>query len=101
MLVFVLFMIGMATRNVTSSALVSKIPHPQERAGFMALLSSVQSMFQGLGALCASMMLTEIPGVRLEGMQEVTVLSMLCFLLSLTAMFKIERILRARTIASA
>lgn len=92
--VFMLFMITMSTRNVTINALITKIPKPNERAGFMALVSSMQNLMAGMGALTATAMLTESPDHRLLGMDSVALIAMLFFALSAWMMFRIERIVR-------
>lgn len=96
LLIFVLFMITSSTRNVTSNALISKIPEPQERAGFMALLSAVQHFSCGLGATASTMLLTETAEHHLAGMDTVSLIAMLLFLVMPFMMFNIERILSRR-----
>jgi predicted MFS family arabinose efflux permease len=89
--VFVLFMICMSTRNVTVNALLSKIPKPNERAGFMSLNSAVQNLMAGAGAMCSTALLTETADHRLAGMDNVSLLSMAALAASAWLMFRIER----------
>lgn len=96
LLIFVLFMVCMSSRNVTANALTSRIPAPHERAGFMAIMSSVQSMFSGVGAFTSTAMLRETEEGRLAGMPAVALLAMVFFLLSALLMLWIERLLRQR-----
>ena len=96
LLIFVLFMVTSSTRNVTSNALISKIPEPQERAGFMALLSAVQHFSCGLGATASTMLLHETPEGRLAGMETVSLIAMLMFIIMPLMMAYIERILARR-----
>lgn len=96
LLTFILFMITMSTRNVTINALLSKIPKPQERAGFMSLISAVQHLMAGAGAAASTLMLTETPEHRLAGMDHVALLAMLSFGISAVVMFRIEKEVRAR-----
>ena len=99
--IFVLFMVGMSTRNVTSSALASKIPAPHERAGFMALLSAVQSIFQGLGALISTLLLSQSSNQQsLDGMDDVALVAMLCFILSVGMTYHLERQLLQRELTA-
>ena len=91
---FVLFMVSMSTRNVTANALLSKIPKPYERAGFMSLVSAVQHLTTGLGALCSTLLLTETPEHKLAGMDHVTLISMASFVVAAVFMFKIERTMK-------
>lgn len=92
LLIFVIFMVTMSTRNVTANALVSRIPAPQERAGFMALMASVQSLSSGVGAFVSSLLLSETTDGTLAGMQLVAVLSIASFVFSVWVMHMIERI---------
>jgi len=94
--VFIMFMITMSTRNVTSNALISRIPKPSERAGFMSLVSAMQNLMAGVGAMVATLILSETPDHKLAGMDNVTLLSMASFALSVWLMFKIEKLVVAK-----
>lgn len=65
---FVLFMAGNAARNISVAAALSHVPGPHERAGFMALQSSVQDLSITAAALAGSVLLTESGDGRLTGM---------------------------------
>lgn len=88
---FILFMVGMSTRNVTSNALISKIPKPYERAGFMSLMSSIQHLMSGVGAACSAMLLTQSPDGVLNGMPQLAMLAMAAFIVMPWMMYKIEK----------
>lgn len=75
MAIFILFMFAMGMRNVSSTTLATKIPPPQERAGFMSLLSCVQSLGMSLGAFSSTRMLAENADRSLNGMDR---LAMVC-----------------------
>lgn len=94
--IFILFMITSSTRNVTSNALISKIPEPRERAGFMALLSAVQHSSCGLGAMYSTTLLYETEDGRLGGMDTLAMISIILFMVMPWMMYRIERILRGR-----
>jgi predicted MFS family arabinose efflux permease len=96
-LYFIIFMMGMSTRNVTSNALISKIPKAHERAGFMSLISSVQHLMSGVGATCSTLLLVENSDMKLEGMDSLAHLSMAVFIIMPWMMFKIERLIQARS----
>lgn len=96
LVIFILFMITSSARNVTSNALISKIPQPQERAGFMSLLSAIQHLTCGLGATASTLLLRETSEGRLAGMENVSLLSMLLFAVMPWMMFRIERVLKGR-----
>ena len=65
---FVLFMGGSTIRGVAVSALSSRVPPPQERAGFQSVQSAVQSLSAALGALLSTAVLHERPDHSLQGM---------------------------------
>lgn len=69
--IFVLFMVSMSLRNLSANTLVTKVPRPEERAGFMSLQSCVQHMACALGAFISSKILTEGPNHTLVGMARV------------------------------
>jgi predicted MFS family arabinose efflux permease len=50
---------------VSSTALVSAIPQPQDRGAFMSINSSVQQFSGGLAAALAGMVIAEGPGGKL------------------------------------
>jgi predicted MFS family arabinose efflux permease len=71
MLVFVLMMFASGLRNVSYSALTSKVPPPEERARFMSLQSMVQHLGSAAGAFLSSQILVESEG-RLLHMDRVS-----------------------------
>jgi len=98
-LVFILFMMTMSTRNVTINALLSKIPKPEERAGFMSLVSAMQHLMTGVGAMCSTLLPTETPDHKLAGMEVVSLIAMASFAVSAWVMFGIEKIITERGLA--
>ena len=93
-LFFVLFMFAMGMRNVSSTTLATKVPPPRERAGFMSLMSCVQSIGMSIGAFSSTRMLTENANHSLNGMD---ILAIFCACISLFVpllMYLVERMLR-------
>lgn len=74
---FVCFMVATAVRNVTATTLVSQVPAPHERAGFMAVNSAVQHISASAGAFLSSLLLMEGVGGALIGMSGVVMLSVM------------------------
>ncbi len=99
-LYFMLFMIAMSTRNVTSNALISKIPSSNERAGFMSLMSAIQHLMSGVGAMCSTLLLTQAPDGHLQGMRELALLGIGAFVVMPWMMFKIEKYMAAKKAAA-
>jgi predicted MFS family arabinose efflux permease len=90
MVAFVAFMIGNALRNVSLSALSSRVPGPAERARFMSAQSAVQHLASAVGAGISTQLLSVEAGGRLGGMRTLaffsaTVALGLPFLLSAVA----------------
>lgn len=63
---FPFFMTFVGVRMVANGAAFSRVPDPQERAGFMALVSAVQHLSSALGAFLSAEILTNAPDGRLE-----------------------------------
>ena len=91
LVIFILFMVTMSTRNVVANALLSRIPKADERAGFMSLSSAVQNLMAGLGAMTSTSILFETVDHHLGGIENVTQLAILCFAISALLMFRVER----------
>ena len=91
---FILFMITMSSRNVLNNTLISRIPKPQERAGFMSLNAAMQNLMAGVGAMCSTALLVETPDHKLAGMDHVALIAMAAFSLSLWFMFQVEKTLK-------
>jgi predicted MFS family arabinose efflux permease len=58
---------GVSSRMISSSALVSAIPAPEDRGAFMSINSSVQQISGGIASAIAGMIVTQKPGGPLEG----------------------------------
>ena len=61
----VLMFAGIMARMISSTALISAIPQPQDRGAFMSINSSVQQYSGGLAAALAGMVIAEGPGGKL------------------------------------
>jgi predicted MFS family arabinose efflux permease len=73
---FVLFMVGMNFRMAPYQTLISKVPAPQERAGFMSLMSAIQHLSTSAGAIFSSVVLSTGEGGALVGMPKLGALAM-------------------------
>ncbi|HLZ15402.1 MAG TPA: MFS transporter [Cyclobacteriaceae bacterium] len=58
---------GVSSRMISSSALVSAIPAPQDRGAFMSINSSVQQISGGIASAIAGMIVIQSPGGQLTG----------------------------------
>lgn len=73
---FVMLMFALGMRNVSSTTLASKVPGPQERAGFMSIFSCLQSLGMASGAFLSAHLLAENPDKSLIGMDRIAVIAM-------------------------
>jgi len=71
LLVFTLFMISGSVRMVPMQTLASRVPRPEQRAGFMSAQSVVQHLASAAGAMGASAYLVSTPSGQLQGMPTV------------------------------
>jgi predicted MFS family arabinose efflux permease len=72
---FVGFMVGNSTRNVSLSALSTRVPSQSERARFLSAQSAVQHLAAAAGAALSSRLLTVEPDGRLAGMRGLVLFS--------------------------
>lgn len=100
MAIFVLYMLGMAFRNVPYNTLTTKVPRPEERARFGSIQSSVQHMASALGAFASARMLTQLPEKKIGGMENVAYVSIALVIAMLPVMWLVERrVIRAASAA--
>ena len=88
---FVLFMFALGMRNVSSNTLATKIPPPNERAGFMSLFSCFQGMGMATGAFTSTRVLTENADKSLQGMPELALISIVLSVIIPFLMRKVEQ----------
>lgn len=93
--IFMAFMAVQSTRNVAQQTLLSKVPGPSERAGFMSIQSAVQHLASAIGAFASSAFLVERAG-RLEGVSKVAWFTILVTLLTPPLFFWLEGQIRRR-----
>jgi hypothetical protein len=65
----------MSIRNVSMSALSTRVPRGDQRAGYMSLQSTAQHVSSATGAFMSSRLLQQAPGGRLQGIATVSVVS--------------------------
>jgi predicted MFS family arabinose efflux permease len=72
---FVAFMIGNSTRNVSVSSLSTRVPAPAERARLLSAQSAVQHLSAAGGAALSTQLLSVLPDGRLGGMRNLVLFS--------------------------
>jgi predicted MFS family arabinose efflux permease len=75
MAIFTLFMFAMGMRNLSSTTLATKLPTPQERAGFMSLMSCIQGIGMASGAFLSTRLLSENADHSLIGMDHLALIA--------------------------
>lgn len=93
---FIVFMSAMAVRNVSMSALSTRVPAPYERARFMSIQSAVQHIASAGGAVVSSMILSESPDHSLRGMPTIASVAIGLALLLPVLLAQCERSVKAR-----
>ncbi len=94
LVLFPLFMLAMSARNVGTQTLMSRVPAPSERAGFMSLSSAVQHLAASAGAGVSSLLLTSDAAGRLTGMASLAGLAIFFAVLVPVLQLSIERRMR-------
>lgn len=95
-LFFVLFMGGSSIRGVAVGALVSRVPPPDERAGYQSAQSAVQHLACATGALTGAFVLRERLDGTLDNMGGLGVYTLVVTLLVPLIALAVERRVRAR-----
>jgi len=100
-LVNVLLFIGVSSRMISSSALITAIPSPLDRGSYMAISSSLQQFSGGVAAAVAGMIVAESPSGAIEHFDIVGYVVVVTTLLTWFMMYFINRRIEvARTLAA-
>jgi predicted MFS family arabinose efflux permease len=62
----VLLFVGISSRMISSSALMTAVPEPQDRGAFMGINSSIQQISGGIATAIAGLIVYQSPGGKLE-----------------------------------
>jgi len=90
-LVNVLLFIGVSSRMIASSALITAIPSPLDRGSYMSISSSLQQISGGFAAAFAGMIVTESPSGDIEHFDVVGYVLVATTLLTWFMMYFINR----------
>lgn len=94
--IYVLFMASMSVRGVCGNTLASKIPAPNQRAGFLALMNCISQLFAALGAFISTALLHEAADKSLQGFDKAAWLAIGATLAVPPLMWWVERSVRLR-----
>lgn len=89
--VFAIFMVAQTTRNVALTTLMSRVPAPGERAGFMSIQSTVQHLASATGAMFSSQILHDAPDGTIVGMPALALFAIVLSLCTPPLVFLVER----------
>jgi predicted MFS family arabinose efflux permease len=89
--VMVLLQIGIFSRMISSSALMSALPKPADRGSYMSISSSLQQVSGGLAAVIAGLIVLQIPGGPLLHFDTLGYILVCTTLISLALMYLINQ----------
>jgi len=81
LLVFTLFMAATSARNSTTMAVISQLPAPHERAGFMSFYTTIGNISAGLAGFISAQLLSSTSTGTLSGMGQVGSIAMILMLI--------------------
>jgi predicted MFS family arabinose efflux permease len=92
--VIVLLQVGIFSRMISSSALMSALPKPADRGSYMSISSSLQQMSGGLAAVVAGLITVQAPGGALLHFDTLGYVLVCSTLVSVVLMYLIDRKIR-------
>ena len=92
--IFVFFMFFGTMRNISANTITSKVPRPEERAGFMSMQSAVQHTATAFGGILSSRLLVTTPEGQLSGMENIVYASTAAAVIALVAIVFLQRMVR-------
>lgn len=95
LVLFVLFMVCNSGRNVAYNALVTRVPHPSERARFLSVQSAVQHLAAAAGAFLSAELLVQNADGTLGGVERMAWAAILTSALAPPLMARVAAGLRA------
>lgn len=94
-LVNVLLFIGVSSRMISASALISAVPSPADRGSYMSISSSLQQISGGIAAAVAGMIVKQAPDGVLQHIDILGYVLVGTTLLTLIMMYYINRMVEA------
>lgn len=89
--------IGVSARMISSSALMSALPKPQDRGAYMSVSSSIQQISGGLAAILAGLIVVAEPNGRLDHFDSLGNVIIASTLITMFLMFMIGKLLKRVT----
>ncbi len=101
MLINVLLFIGVSSRMISASAMISAIPMPADRGSYMSVSSSIQQFSGGIAAAVAGLIVIQQPDGSLLHFDRIGYALVVSTLISLSLMYRIQRRIGAAQPAAA
>jgi predicted MFS family arabinose efflux permease len=98
-LVSIALFIGVSSRMISSSALISAVPNPADRGSYMAISSSIQQFAGGIAASIAGLIVTQRADGTIQHFEIVGYLLTVTTLTSLAMMYLIQRRIEPRAVS--
>jgi predicted MFS family arabinose efflux permease len=87
----IILFVGISSRMISSSALISAIPQPQDRGAFMAINSAIQQLSGGVAAALAGIIVVKTESGYLENYPELGYVVMVSMVIALVMMYVVDR----------
>lgn len=87
----VIMFAGITGRMISSSALISAIPQPQDRGAFMSINSSVQQISGGIASAVAGVIISQSADGKLQHYSTLGIIVMVTMLIAIGMMYIINR----------
>lgn len=100
-LINVVMMIGITSRMIAASALMTAVPDAKDRGAFMGINSSVQQVSGGLAAMLAGWIVSETPSGTLNNYDLLGYVVVAAILVTIALMFYIHNYVKNKTSQSA
>ncbi len=97
----VILIMGISSRMISSSALISAIPEPQDRGAFMSISSSVQQVSGGAAAALAGVIITQSASGKLEHYPTLGLIVIASMLIALVLMYSLDKYVKKKAVAQA
>jgi predicted MFS family arabinose efflux permease len=98
-LVNVLLFVGVTSRMISASALMSAVPDPQSRGAFMAVNTSVQQIAGGIASAAGGLIVVQTATGQLRHYDTLGYVVVVAMVIAMTMLYSIHRAVAAKTAA--
>lgn len=97
----VIMFIGVSSRIISSSALLTAVPAPKDRGAFMGINSSIQQISGGIATFVAGLIIIQTPSGRLERYDVLGYVVILSMLITIVMMYFLSQLVARKLKAGA